>query len=176
MAYLGRLHPIKGIENLLDACNLMENDAEWHLTIAGSAEGDYGNVLRAKVEKLGLQKRVTFIGEVSGDAKERLFAGSDVLIAPSYVENFGMVIAEALAREVPVIAGKGTPWRGLQTNDCGLWVENDPQTLAAAIRRMRSMPLREMGRKGRCWMQREFSWESVSKQMLAVFRNCCDIA
>ena len=54
ITYLGRLHPIKGIENLLDACKLMEGDADpWHLTIAGSGEGDYPNVLRSKVENSG---------------------------------------------------------------------------------------------------------------------------
>ena len=174
MTYLGRLHPIKGIENLLDACKLMDGDADpWHLTIAGSGDGDYSNVLKSKVEKLGLQGRVEFAGEVFGEAKENLFADSDVLVAPSYVENFGMVIAEALAHEVPVIAGRGTPWEGLESNQCGLWVDNDARSLAAAIRRMRALPLREMGRRGRCWMQREFSWEAVSRQMLNVFEDFC---
>jgi glycosyltransferase involved in cell wall biosynthesis len=115
---------------------------------------------------------VDFTGEVFGDAKEDLFAESDVLVAPSYVENFGMVIAEALAHEVPVIASRGTPWQGLQANQCGLWVENDAAGLATAIRRMRALPLRDMGRRGRCWMQREFSWEAVSTQMLALFHEC----
>jgi glycosyltransferase involved in cell wall biosynthesis len=152
----------------------MEGDAEpWTLKIAGTGEGDYSKVLKSKVEKLGLQARVEFLGEVFGEAKENLFAESDVLVVPSYVENFGMVIAEALAHEVPVIAARGTPWKGLQTTDCGLWVENDAESLATAIRRMRRLPLKEMGKRGRCWMQREFSWEAVSRQMLAVFQDCC---
>lgn len=175
ITYLGRLHPIKGIENLLDACKLMAEDREpWHLKIAGSGEGDYPNILTSRVSVLKLQERVQFLGEVSGDAKEELFANSDVVVAPSYVENFGMVVAEALAHEVPVIAGRGTPWQGLQTKACGLWVENAPQSLAAAIRQMRTMPLRELGRRGRCWMQRDFSWNSVSQQMLAVYKNCLE--
>lgn len=175
ITYLGRLHPIKGIENLLTACKLMDGNREsWHLKIAGTGEGDYPNTLRSEVANLKLQKKVEFVGEVSGQAKKDLFANTDVLVAPSYVENFGMVVAEALAYEVPVIASKGTPWEGLQTNGCGLWVENDPQSLAAAIRQIRTMPLREMGQRGRCWMQREFSWQSVSKQMLAVFSQCLD--
>ena len=172
ITYLGRLHPIKGIENLLDACKLMESDPNpWHLQIAGSGEGAYPNVLKLKVEKLGLHDRVQFTGEVFGEGKEKLFAQSDILIAPSYVENFGMVIAEALAHEVPVIASRGTPWEGLQSNQCGLWVDNDAQSLASAIRRMRTWPLREMGQRGRCWMQREFSWQAVSRDMLALFRD-----
>ena len=175
MTYLGRLNPIKGIERLLEACKLLEQSSEpWHLNIAGSGESGYADSLQSKVIELGLQGQVDFLGEVSGDAKENLFANSDVVVAPSYVENFGMVIAEALAHEVPVIAGKGTPWEGLQANGCGLWVENDPQTLAVALRQISAMPLRNMGRRGRCWMEREFSWRSVSSQMLAVFRDALD--
>jgi glycosyltransferase involved in cell wall biosynthesis len=174
LTYLGRLHPIKGIESLLDACKLIQSDSEpWQLRIAGSGAADYLNALRSKVHQLQLQDRVEFVGEVSGDVKEELFANSDVLIAPSFVENFGMVIAEALAREVPVIAGKGTPWQDVQKYGCGLWVGNDPESLANGIRKIRKMPLREMGQRGRCWMRREFSWESVSRKMLEVYGDCC---
>lgn len=176
ITYLGRLHPIKGLENLLDGCKLLQAESEpWYLKIAGSGESDYPNTLKSRVAELQLEGRVEFLGEVSEKAKEDLFANSDVVVAPSYVENFGMVIAEALAHEVPVIAGKGTPWEGLQANGCGLWVDNDPQTLAAAIRKIRTMPLGEMGRRGRCWMERDFSWPSVSTQMLALFRSCFSI-
>jgi glycosyltransferase involved in cell wall biosynthesis len=176
VTYLGRLHPIKGIERLLEACKLLDQSERWHLNIAGSGESGYANSLQVKVAELALEQHVDFIGEVSGEAKESLFANSDVVVAPSYAENFGMVIAEALAHEVPVIAGKGAPWAGLQTNACGLWVDNDSQSLAAAIRSIRIMPLREMGRRGRCWMERDFSWQSVSSQMLAVFAQCLDAA
>lgn len=176
ITYLGRLHPIKGIENLLDACKLLEGDSEsWHLKIAGPGESDYRKFLAAKVAKLQPAGRIEFLGEVAGEAKEDLFASSDLLVAPSYVENFGMVIAEALAHEVPVIAGKGTPWQGLHANRCGLWVENAPEALAAAVRKIRAMPLREMGRRGRSWMEREFSWQAVSRQMLAVFQECAGV-
>ncbi len=176
ITYLGRLHPIKGIENLLDACKLLEGDSEsWHLKIAGAGESDYRKFLAAKVAKLQPAGRIEFLGEVAGEAKEDLFASSDLLVAPSYVENFGMVIAEALAHEVPVIAGKGTPWQGLHANRCGLWVENAPEALAAAVRKIRAMPLREMGRRGRSWMEREFSWQAVSRQMLAVFQECAGV-
>jgi glycosyltransferase involved in cell wall biosynthesis len=173
MTYLGRLHPIKGIERLLEACKVLEQLYEpWHLSIAGSGTSAYVDSLKRKVVELGLQGHVEFLGEVHGDLKENLWANSDVTLAPSYAENFGMAIAESLAHAVPVIAGKGTPWRGLLANECGLWVENDPNTLAAAIRRISTMPLREMGQRGRCWMEREFSCQSVSRQMLAVFEEC----
>jgi glycosyltransferase involved in cell wall biosynthesis len=172
ITYLGRLHAIKGIENLLEACKLMAGDSDpWHLKIAGTGQADYFESLKLIVQKLELDARVEFLGEVSGQGKQDLFANSDVVVAPSHVENFGMVIAEALAHAVPVIAGKGTPWRGLQTNGCGLWVDNDPQSLSAAMRHMRDLPLRDMGRRGRRWMEREFSWDRISSEMLQLFRD-----
>ena len=176
ITYLGRLHPIKGIENLIDACKLLQGDAEpWHLKIAGAGESDYAKILSAKAASVQPRGRIEFLGEVEGAAKEDLFASSDVVVAPSYVENFGMVIAEALAHEVPVIAGRGTPWEGLNANRCGLWVENAPESLAASIRQIREMPLQEMGRRGRIWMEREFSWQAVSRQMLAGFQECAGV-
>ena len=57
-----------------------------------------------------------------------------------------MVVAEALAHGVPVIASKGTPWSGVEAHGCGLWVENDPATLAAAIERMSQHAARRDGR------------------------------
>jgi glycosyltransferase involved in cell wall biosynthesis len=173
LLYLGRLHPIKGIETLLEACGIVEAlSFGWHLYIAGTGSSSYVDFLKSKVQELGLSKKVEFVGEVFEEKKEALFAQSDVVLVPSYTENFGIVVAESLARAVPVIASKGTPWVGLETNRCGLWVDNDPESLATAIRKICTLPLQEMGRRGREWMEKDFSWDSVSGEMLAVYREC----
>ena len=91
---------------------------------------------------------------------------------PSYTENFAIVVAEALAHGVPVIASTGTPWSRLGQMKCGLWVDNDPETLADAIRSISTMPLRDMGLIGREWMQSEFSWRSVAEQTLDLYHRC----
>jgi glycosyltransferase involved in cell wall biosynthesis len=173
LLYLGRLHPIKGIEPLLDACGIVGGLLEdWDLSIAGTGSPPYVDFLKAKVKELGLSKQVEFVGEVFEEKKEELFAKSDVALVPSHTENFGIVVAESLAHAVPVIASKGTPWSGLETNRCGLWVDNDPETLASAIRKIRTLPLQEMGQRGREWMAKEFSWQSLSGEMLAAYREC----
>jgi glycosyltransferase involved in cell wall biosynthesis len=173
MLFIGRLDPIKGIENLLQACNLVGHNRgpDWRLTIAGWGKPGYVARIKQQIDELGLHERVTMAGEVLGDAKKKLFEESDIALVPSFTENFGIVVAEALAHGVPVIAGKGTPWSGLEQTGCGLWVENDPQTLADAICRMSRMPMREMGMRGRAWMQAEFSWQSVASQMLDLYRE-----
>ncbi len=169
LLYLGRLHPIKGIENLLQAMATMTNGVT--LSICGEGEADYQARLKSLAAELDLNKRVTFHGRVDGEAKEKRFAEADLCVVPSFTENFCNVVAESLARGVPVVASKGTPWARVAEVDCGLWVDNDPQTLAGAIRQMQAMPLREMGERGRRWMQREFSWPHVATQMFQQYET-----
>jgi glycosyltransferase involved in cell wall biosynthesis len=128
--------------------------------------------LKEQIHALGLEGRVEMMGEVLSEAKKRLFESSDVTLVPSYTENFAIVVAEALAHGVPVIASKGTPWSRLEEMQCGLWVDNDPESLAAAIRSISTMRLQNMGLKGREWMRNEFSWHSVTKQMLDLYQRC----
>jgi glycosyltransferase involved in cell wall biosynthesis len=169
LLFLGRLDPKKGIENLLDACQGLNLDRPWLLTVAGSGDAAYTAGLAEKTRRLGLQGQVRFAGEVRGEAKFDLFAASDLAIFPSHTENFAMVVAEALAHGVPVIASKGTPWSGVEAHGCGVWIDNDPATLAASIKRMSTMPLREMGQRGRKWVEAEFAWETVAREMLRLY-------
>lgn len=171
LLFIGRLDRIKGIEQLLRACgNLSAKDNfPWRLAIAGWGNSDYVAYIKQQITSLGLQERVRVLGAVLGEGKKRLFEDTDVAIVPSHSESFGIVIAEALAHGVPVIASKGTPWSGLQDRECGLWVENDPDSLANAIRNISVMPMRDMGLRGRDWMQTEFTWDSVGRRMLDLY-------
>jgi glycosyltransferase involved in cell wall biosynthesis len=173
LLFLGRLHPIKGIESLLDACSLLskEGGPRWRLTIAGWGTPAYVAELRARTVTLGLDQRVQLVGGVVGEAKKKLLENSDLAIVPSHSESFGIVVAEALAHGVPVIASTGTPWSGLEEKRCGLWVENDPTTLASAICEIGTMPVAAMGLRGREWMQKEFSWTSVTTSMVDLYHE-----
>jgi glycosyltransferase involved in cell wall biosynthesis len=111
------------------------------------------------------------IGSLSGQAKASFFESADLLVAPSYTENFALVVAEALAHGVPVIASKGTPWRRVEEVGCGLWVDNSPESLAAAITQISRMPLREMGIRGRDWMRKEFSWDQAASRMVQLYQS-----
>jgi glycosyltransferase involved in cell wall biosynthesis len=172
MLFIGRLDPKKGIEALLKACSLIDPAHSWRLAIAGWGAPVYVSQLKEQIHALGLSGRVEMLGAVVSKEKKELFECSDIALVPSYTENFAMVAAEALAHGVPVIASKGTPWSRLEEMKCGLWVNNDPESLASAIRDISTMPLRDMGQRGREWMQSEFSWRSVTNQMLALYDEC----
>jgi glycosyltransferase involved in cell wall biosynthesis len=70
-----------------------------------------------------------------------------------------------------VIASTGTPWKEVERVGCGLWISNDPASLADAISKINSMPLAEMGDRGRRWMAADFSWEKCASEMIALYKN-----
>ena len=169
LLYIGRLNPKKGIENLLHALKLL-NGRET-LSICGGGATGYVASLERLVHDLGLDQRVSFRGHIEGAEKSEAFWNADVCIVPSFTENFGMVVAEALAHAVPVVVSRGAPWRGVLEHGCGLWVDNDPATLADAITAMRDRDLQAMGQSGRRWMELEFSWPSVAAAMRGLYQR-----
>ncbi|MGD9614950.1 MAG: glycosyltransferase [Alphaproteobacteria bacterium] len=165
---LGRLHPKKGLEMLLQAWVKIEPaHPGWRLTLVGPGEERYIGELRAMARSLGLG-RVSFGGPVYGAAKWEAYRAADLFVLSSLNENFGLTAAEALAAGTPVIATTGTPWRRVESEDCGWWVEPAPEALAVTLATAMAMPrpaLRGMGMKGRAWMARDFSWNRVARDM-----------
>ena len=170
LVFLGRLHPKKGIENLLEAAAMLR-ELRWSLAIAGKGDPSYTESLRAKIVALGLSNRVTMLGEVLGPEKQKALENADLAVFPSHTENFGLVVAEALAHCVPVIASTATPWSEVERRGCGLWVDNDPASVKGAIERVIRMPMHEMGTRGREWMIAEFSWDRAAAAMAAVYAD-----
>jgi glycosyltransferase involved in cell wall biosynthesis len=171
LMYLGRLTPKKGIENLLQALKQL-NVPKAVLTIYGDGDAGYSAHLKSLAEQLGLLGTVvSFAGQVNGEAKRTAFHLADVCVVPSYTENFCMVVAEALAHGVPVIASQGTPWNRIEEKQCGLWVKNNPESLAKAISQIRLLCLQEMGQRGRRWMEKEFSWDALARKMMETYRS-----
>lgn len=177
LLFLGRLHQVKGIENLFEACKLLDRSGvDWTLKVVGAGDPAYTQSLRERVAALGLGSRVEMTGQLVGEEKREVFENSDLAVLPSFTENFGMVIAEALAHGVPVIASTGTPWEGVQAKRCGMWIDNAPETVAAAIASLNSAALEEMGQKGRNWMISEFSWDSMGKRMAEVYSRMANVS
>lgn len=112
--FMSRLHPLKGLDYLLEAWRCVAGDHPgWCLMIAGPDEKGYGERLKRKVQSLGLESRVTFCGPVYGEEKVQVMQNAELFVLPTRSENFGIVVAEALACGVPVITTKGAPWSEL---------------------------------------------------------------
>lgn len=143
LLFVGRIHPIKAIDRLLEAlgASALFRESDYSLIIAGpETDKAYVRVLRELVTKLDLSGKVSFIGPVQGQRKEQLYADAHLLILPSHSENFGNVVIESLAQGTPVIAADNTPWQVLEQVRAGRWVSNDPASLQSAIEPFLTMP------------------------------------
>ncbi len=169
LGFIGRLDPKKGLERLLDVFSepALRIPERFALSIAGSGEPEYERRISRRVAELRTRAiDISMAGVVRDAAKERWFAECDVVVMPSFTENFGIVAAEALARGVPVIASRATPWSEMERVGCGLWVPNDAASLADAISQIATMPLEEMGARGREWMISRYSWKACAAEMM----------
>jgi glycosyltransferase involved in cell wall biosynthesis len=169
---LGRIHPKKGLDQLLRAWKSVEAEhPDWRLRIVGPGEGGHDEELKALAESLGL-RRASVEPPVYGSAKEELLQRADLFVLPTLNENFALTVAEALASAVPVISTKGAPWGSLEREGCGWWIDHGVESLAAALRTGLAEPpdsLQRMGAKGRAWMLRDFSWDRVAGDMRQLY-------
>jgi len=130
--FLSRIHPIKGLINLIKVWSTIPTDG-WKLRIAGPDTYGHLNEIVKLADELGISDSIEYIGEVEGKEKRRVYQDADLFILPSYSENFGIVVLEALSYGIPVITTQGTPWSDLAKFNCGWWVEGTEQSLAKTI-------------------------------------------
>jgi len=173
LLYLGRLHPKKGLEMLLEAWSgLSRRHPLWELHLVGPGD-EHEAVLRRRAADLELE-RVVFAGPKYGDEKRRTYAAAELYVLPSLNENFGMSVAEALSHGLPVVATKETPWAGLVDHGCGWSTEATVEGVERALGEALSLPsetLRAMGMSGREWMKRDFSWDRVAADMESAYQE-----
>ena len=173
LLFLSRLHPKKGVVELLRAwTRLAPRYPDWHLILAGPDLDGYGETMRCEAASLGIAGRVTFPGMLAGDDKFSALANADLFVLPTRSENFGIAIAEALAHGVPVVTTTGAPWSELRDHGCGWWIELSDTALLAALEPAMNLPAeqrREMGRRGRELVALKYSWSGVAEQMKAAY-------
>lgn len=173
--HLGRLHPKKGIDRLVAAwARVADRYPDWRLRIVGPSEIGCREALERQVQDLGVP-RVDFDDPLYGYAKWEAYRNAGLFVLPTLNENFGMVVAEALACGVPAISTKGAPWQGLEAQRCGWWVDHGPEPMITALEAALALPDAEraaMGARGRAWMARDFGWDGIATQMAQVYAWC----
>jgi glycosyltransferase involved in cell wall biosynthesis len=174
MLFLARVHPIKGLPLLLEALALERHRLrDWRLVIAGPDADGHREKLARQAERLGVSEMIDFVGLVADEKEKRgLFANADLFVLPTHTENFGIVIAEALACGVPVVTTHGAPWRELEEHGCGWWVPVHPRAIADALVDAAARPaaeLRAMGERGRALVGACYVWSIVAERSLALY-------
>lgn len=171
--FLSRLHPKKGLPFLLRAwAEVAPRHAAWELVVAGPDEVGHRAEMQRLAAELGLAQ-LTWHEPVAGPARDELYRSADLFVLPTHAENFGLVVAEALAHRVPVVTTRHAPWEGLETHGCGWWIDLAHGPLVEAMdnaMRLDDAARAAMGARGRAWMQRDFAWGAVAGQMVEVYR------
>lgn len=175
IGYLGRFHPRKHIERLIRGfARFAENDGHKRLILIGDGDSEYLSSLKDEVRKLQIENQVEFTGFLTGAEKYNAIKGLDALVVPSDFENFGIIVVEAMACGVPVVASKGTPWRILEEERCGVWTDNAPEAIADALGRLSALSAderRAMGRRAVALADRLYSVDAVGRQLAELYRS-----
>lgn len=190
--FVSRMHPKKGVLELVEAWNRLKLTThnsqltnwicELVYTINGEFEREYESKVRARVNELGLQDQFIFTGALNDDEKWKAYAHADLFVLPTYSENFGIVVAEALWAGVPAITTKGTPWQDLESHKCGWWVDlpNETSSLApwqdmvSALKSaflMSDSELQDMGKRGRKLVEEKYTWEAVVQPLVKGYKD-----
>ena len=136
--------------------------------IAGTGSLSYTKHLYQYARSLALT-RYSFVGPVFGQDKIKLYQSSDLFVLPTYSENFGVVVAEALSNGCPAVVTQGAPWSQLNHFKAGWWINDSSKELTSSLSYAMSLPraeLDEFGLRGRAWMSTCFSWQMIAKRTL----------
>ena len=166
LLFLSRLHVKKGLPDLLNGFGQL-NLPDWELVIAGNDDGGHEAACRRLARTLPNADRVRFVGPVEDAAKWPLYASADLFVLPSYSENFGIVVAEALGMGIPVITTTAAPWGELVTRRCGWSIPTGCAALRAALAAATGLPpaeRAEMGNRGAAWIRQSFAWDPIGLQ------------
>lgn len=172
LLYLGRIHPLKGLDELLDAWGRVScGHPDWQLAIAGPTPVTGGYDLEDGIARHGLE-RVKVTGPLYGEDKARAYREAELYVLPSRGENFGITIAEALAQGTPVIACHGAPWRVLEERGAGWWIPQGARSLVQCLDVALAKPAEELtqiGRRGLKLVTEEFAWPTLANKMMTAY-------
>ena len=172
LLYISRIHPKKGCDLLIRAFAQVASQLppDLQLVVAGPDQAGWIPELRKLAQNLGISERVHWPGMLKGDVKWGAFRSADAMILPSHQENFGIVVAEAMACSAPVlISDKINIWREVQASGAGFIA---PDTLEGASTLMRrfyaqSPQQREgMGCNARAGFRRYFDIEVTARNFI----------
>ena len=170
---LSRIHPKKGLEVLIDAfATLDEEFAGWKLVVAGDGPEGYVGKLKEQAARVG-HGRIEFTGWVEGEQKRALLGGASLLALPSYQENFGLCVMEALSHGVPVLVSPNVNLaREIAASNAGWIASPDREALSQRLAEALSdrMELAKRGRAGKVLSQ-GYSWENAAKHLAKLYEE-----
>jgi glycosyltransferase involved in cell wall biosynthesis len=176
---VSRFHSRKRLVEMVQAfANVAEGFPDWRLRMLGpDYEQGYRTRVLSAAQQSGLASRISVEPALEGEKLWRAYKDADLFVLASSFENFGLVIAEALAAGVPVIATRGAPWPQLAAERCGWWIDASLEALPATLKEAMSQPsenLREMGKRGSRLVERDFSLRALGAALSSLYGSVLD--
>lgn len=171
--FLSRLQRKKGLPLLLEAWAQVR-PAGWQLLIHGPDEEGHLAEVTAQIARLGLGEVVRLGPALQGGAKWEAYARAELFVLPTHSENFGLVVAEALAVGTPVLTTTGAPWAELVEHRAGWWVPPTVPALQQALTAATALPtakLRAMGARGRALVEARYTWSAAAGQLARLYER-----
>jgi glycosyltransferase involved in cell wall biosynthesis len=176
--FFGRVNFKKGLDILVKAFGAVARKREdVHLVIVGPDNEGWGDKVRAWLSGEGLLGRTTFTGMLLGPEKLAVLRDADMFVLPSYSENFGIAVIEAMAAGLPVIiSDKVNIWREVQAGGAGRVIPCGAGPLAEQILELLAQPelARQMGQSGRTLVQERFQWPRIAQNLAAAYAQIID--
>lgn len=176
LLFLGRLHPKKGLMNLLTAWQLLHRDrgeaAEWQLWIAGWDQGNHEEELRKQCAEYSLESSVRFVGPKFGPEKDSVLRSAEAFVLPSFSEGLPVSILEAWAYGLPVVMTRACNLMQGFAAEAAVCIEPTAPAIARGLSDIMAMSALErftMGMHGRRLVEREFSWAGYAEHMSSVY-------
>ena len=173
--FLSRVNFKKGLDTLASAFGeIHRRRQDAHLVIAGPDTDGYGKQVRGWLAEEGALGSVTFTGMVLGERKAALLRRADLFVLPSYTENFGIAVVEAMAARLPVVvSNRVNIWREIAAAGAGLVVKPSAREVAEATLTLLDNPslAKEMGERGRCLAREKFSWQVAGDELVHLYQE-----
>jgi glycosyltransferase involved in cell wall biosynthesis len=169
--FMSRIHPKKRLDLLIKVLSKLRQQQDFHLIVAGSGAEGYIESLHQLINECQIANRTTFAGFVTGEDKNLILQGSDLFVLPTYSENFGIALAEAMVVSLPIITTPGVNISPeIAKAKAGIIVDNDTDLQVAITQLLQSPQLRnQMGENGRLLALEKYSWPSIAKQFVEIY-------
>lgn len=176
LLFLSRIHPKKGVDLLIEAfAEVASCDPLLHLLIAGPDQVGWQSALQQRAAELGIAERITWPGMLSGELKWGAFRCAELFCLPSHQENFGIVVAEALACGLPVaIAEPVNIATDVALAGAGIVHADTAQATTAALQQwLATTPVvrADMGARGRELFAERFDFASVARNLIPLLES-----
>ena len=171
--FISRVHPKKGLEYLVKSFIKYSKQFEnYELLIIGPTDDEkYKKSLDSVISDSKLVKKIHFLGMLKGKNRIDVYNASSLFVLPSHTENFGMVIAEAMAAKIPVITTFGTPWQEIEKYNAGWWVELSQENIDNALYEALSLKEKDLERRGLNGFEliKKYEWKHQAKKMKELY-------